>query len=132
MSTPSSYSGRRAFAPNWGARVVWLLLAVYVFYAASTLGFSAQRFSAGLEHGHRFLARMFPPNFSRWQLIITAIAESLQIAVIATFFRILISLPVGLMAARNLMPAWVSWPTGGFIALCRAVHPHPVGLLFCA
>jgi len=28
---------------------------------------------------------MFPPNFTRWQLIASGIAESLQIAVIATF-----------------------------------------------
>ena len=49
---------------------------------------------------------------------------------IATFFGILLSLPVGLLAARNLMPAWVSWPTRGFIALCRSFHPIIVAILF--
>ena len=121
---------KNAFAPNWRARIAWLLLALYVVYAGSQLGFNAERFSAGIEHGQRFLARMFPPNFSRWSLIASGIAESLQIAVIATFFGILLSLPIGFLASRNLMPAWVSWPTRGFIALCRSFHPIIVAILF--
>jgi phosphonate transport system permease protein len=120
----------KPFSVNWGARIGWCLLAVYLVYACSQLGFSAERFSAGLEHGQRFLARMFPPNFGRWQLIASGIAESLQIAVIATFVGILLSLPIGLMAARNLMPGWISWPTRGFIALCRSFHPIIVAILF--
>src|SRR5579871_4681819 len=106
---------RVAFRPNWVARVGWVLLLLYVIYAGSQLGFSAERFSAGIEHGHRFLVRMFPPNFGRWQLIASGILESLQIAVIATVFGILLSLPIGLLAARNLVPGWISWPTRGFI-----------------
>jgi phosphonate transport system permease protein len=129
--TPQEQSTPRvAFAPNWGARIGWLLLALYIVYAGSQLGFSAERFSAGLEHGHRFLARMFPPNFSRWELIASGIIESIQIAVIATFFGILLSLPVGLLAARNLTPGWISWPTRAFIALCRSFHPIIVAILF--
>jgi phosphonate transport system permease protein len=120
----------RPFSVNWGARLGWCLFAVYLVYACSQLGFSAERFSAGLEHGQRFVARMFPPNFGRWQLIASGIAESLQIAVIATFVGVFLSLPVGLMAARNLMPAWISWPTRGFIALCRSFHPIIVAILF--
>src|SRR5471030_1417532 len=120
----------KPFAVNWRARIGWCLLALYLIYACSQLGFSAGRFSAGLEHGQRFLARMFPPNFARWQLIASGIAESLQIAVIATFGGILLSLPVGLMASRNLMPGWISWPTRGFIALCRSFHPIIVAILF--
>ena len=38
--------------------------------------------------------------------------------------------PIGLLAARNLMPAWVSWPTRGLIALCRSFHPVIVAILF--
>lgn len=129
-ATPPSVAARAAFPTNWGARVAWLLLGLYVLYAGAQLGFSAERFATGLEHGHRFLARMFPPNLSRWPLILAGITESLQIAVISTFFGIAISLPVGVMAARNLMPTWISWPTRGFIALCRSFHPIIVAILF--
>jgi phosphonate transport system permease protein len=69
VTDPAASGPRTAFAPNWLARLGWIALAVYVVYAGSQLGFSAARFSTGLEHGHRFLARMFPPNFGRWELI---------------------------------------------------------------
>ncbi|MDP4023784.1 phosphonate ABC transporter, permease protein PhnE [Methylobacterium sp. NEAU 140] len=119
-----------AFRPNWWARAGWLLLAVYVVYAAGRLGFVPERFASGLEHGSRFLARMFPPNFSRWELIQSGILESLQIAVIATALGIALALPIGFLAARNLMPAFVTWPTRALIALCRSFHPIIVAILF--
>jgi len=130
VTDPAAPGPRTAFAPNRLGRLGWIALVVYVIYAGSQLGFSAERFSSGLEHGHRFLVRMFPPSFARWELIYDGILESLQIAVIATFFGILMSLPVGLMAARNLMPAWISWPMRGVIALCRSFHPIIVAILF--
>jgi phosphonate transport system permease protein len=128
--THPSVNRPKPFSVNWSARLGWCLLAVYLVYACSQLGFSAERFSAGIEHGQRFVARMFPPNFGRWQLIVSGVTESLQIAVIATFVGILISLPIGLMASRNLTPAWISWPTRAFIALCRSFHPIIVAILF--
>jgi len=82
----SAAPARRGFEPNWPARLGWALLLLYVVYAGSRLGFTWERFAAGLEHGGRFLARMFPPNFERWRLLYDGIVESLQIAVIATFF----------------------------------------------
>lgn len=130
-SDASSDAARRlAFRPNWPARLGWLLLAVYVVYAAQRLGFVPERFAAGLAHGQRFLARMFPPNFSRWEVIQSGLVESVQIAVIATAAGIAIALPVGFLAARNLMPAAVSWPARLVIALCRSFHPIIVAILF--
>ncbi len=37
---------------------------------------------------------------------------------------------VGLLGARNMMPAWVSWPARSLVALCRALHPVIVAILF--
>ena len=53
---------------------------------------------------------MFPPNFARWDLLVKGLIESLQIAVLASALGIVLALPIGLAAARNLMPAWVRWP----------------------
>jgi phosphonate transport system permease protein len=125
-----SAARRVAFPPNWWARLGWALLAAYVVYAAHRLGFVPERFATGLVHGQRFLARMFPPNFGRWELIQSGILESIQIAVIATAVGILIALPVGFLAARNLLPPYVSWPARAFIALCRSFHPIIVSILF--
>ena len=121
---------RNPFPANWWARAGWLLLAAYSFYAASLLDFTWTRFVEGLEHAQVFIARMLPPNFGQWEAILKGMKESLEIAVLASFFGILLSLPIGLLAARNLMPAWVSWSARALIALARAFHPVIVAIIF--
>lgn len=120
----------RAFRPNWTMRLVWGGLAVYSLYAASLLNVTWARFMAGLDNGARFLGRMFPPDFSRWDLLRDGLLESLQIAVIASFLGILLSLPIGLMAARNLMPTVVTVPARALIAFARTFHPIIVAIIF--
>lgn len=121
---------QRAFQPNWSIRLVWLGLAVYVVYAASLLDFSWARFLIGLENGSVFLGRMFPPEFSRWELLFEGLLESLQIAVIASAIGILLALPLGLLAARNLMPVFVTIPARAIIALARSFHPIILAIIF--
>ena len=123
-------AARRAFAPNWPARIGLLALAAYVLYAAQVLDISWQRFLLGLDQGGRFLARLVPPDFTRWQLLLDGLVESLQIAVIASVVGVLISLPIGLCAARNLMPWWVTTPARALIAVCRSFHPIIVAIVF--
>ncbi len=130
MSSQSAAARGDPFPINWWTRAAWLLLAVYVVYAVSTLDFTWLRMIEGLGHGQKFLGRMFPPNFSNWDAILKGLKESLEIAVLASFAGILISLPVGLLAARNLMPAWVSWSARAVIALARAFHPVILAIVF--
>jgi len=118
------------FAARAWARAGWIALALYVVYALSTLEFSWQRMVDGADHGQKFLGRMLPPNFENWQAILKGLKESLEIAVLASAAGIVISLPIGLLAARNLMPAAVSWSARALIALCRAFHPVIVAIVF--
>ena len=61
--------------------------------------------AVGLANGAKFLARMFPPDLGKWDVLSAGIFESLQMAVLSSAAGILLSLPIGLMAARNLMPS---------------------------
>jgi len=121
---------RRAVLPNWWARAGWLLFAVYLGYAASQLEFTPARFAVGLEHGAKFLSRLFPPDFHRWELLLKGMLESLQIAVVASALGVALSLPLSLIAARNLMPPWLTWPARLVMVLCRSFHPVIVAILF--
>ena len=103
---------------NWWARAGWIALVAYIVYAASRLDFTWARFMVGLDNGARFLARMFPPVIAQPDSLLKGLTESLEIAVLASFIGILVSLPVGLFAARNLMPYWVTWPARAVIAVC--------------
>ncbi|HEX5128377.1 MAG TPA: phosphonate ABC transporter, permease protein PhnE [Usitatibacter sp.] len=128
----SGFRGRLAWLlAAYGGHLLAAGVAAYVLYAASTLGFTPERFVRGLEHGHRFLARLFPPDFAtRWEDIQHDMLESLEIAVVASIVGIALSLPLGLLAARNLMPPWISWPARFVISVARSFHPVIVGILF--
>ncbi len=128
----SNAAARTAFIPNWPARIGWLLLAIYVVWAAGQLDVTWTRFVDGLTSAQKFLGRMFPPNFSgdKLEMITKGLLESIQIAVIATVIGIGLSLPVGLLAARNLMPPWVVWPARALIAVCRSFHEVVIAIIF--
>ena len=121
---------RAALKPDWLGRAGWLLLAGYMVYATARLDFSLARFSSGLDNGARFLARMLPPRIAQPDSLLNGLAESLEIAVLASFAGVLLALPLGLLAARNLMPAWVSWPARAVIAAARSFHPVIVAIVF--
>ena len=109
MSAPPLATGSlraRAFPPNWPLRIGAALFLIYVGYAARILDIRWERFVQGLDNGAKFLGRMFPPNVAadKMQLLLSGMLESLQIAIIATAAGVLLALPLGLFAARNLMP----------------------------
>ena len=132
MDEPIIRRPHQAFAPNWTARLAWAALAVYVVYATGTLEISPERVWKGLDNAARFLGRMFPPNTApdKLELIRSGIVESLQIAVLSTVAGVILSLPLGLAAARNLSTPLISWMARGLIAVLRSFHPVIVAILF--
>jgi phosphonate transport system permease protein len=127
MTTPAR---RLAFPPNWWARVGWILLAAYVVYALGRLDFSWDRFVTGLDNGARFIGRMLPPRIAQPDSLAKGLIESLEIAILASSLGIVLSLPIGLFAARNLMPVWATWPARAIIAAARSFHPVIVAIIF--
>jgi phosphonate transport system permease protein len=118
------------FRPTLAARLGGPALVAYLVWSAVSMDLTWARFRIGLGNGARFVARMFPPVVQDWENLLRGLAESLEIAVLASALGLLLALPVGLLAARNLMPAWVSWPARLVIALCRSFHPVIVAIVF--
>jgi len=125
-SPPASEAFRRDVWP----RVAAIALIAYVIYACSRLDVSLERVESGLANASHFFARLFPPNFQRRDLLAKGLLESLEIAVLASTLGIVLSLPVGLCAARNLMPPWVTWPARAVIVMARSFHPVIVAIVF--
>lgn len=130
LNPPTAPRSSKPFALSSRAKLALLLVVVYAIFASTQLGFSWERFETGLGHGAKFLSRMFPPNIERGGMLWKGISESLEIAVLATTLGIMLALPLSLMGARNLMPAWASWPARAIISLCRALHPVIVAIIF--
>ncbi len=131
MSTAAQHR-RVAFPPNWPARIGLAALAIYAVYAAQILDITWARFLVGLDQGAKFLDRMFPPNVAadKLHLLTTGMAESLQIAILATVIGVLLSVPLGLAAARNLAPAPIAWTARLLVVLFRTFHPVIIAILF--
>lgn len=117
---------RASVAERWG----WFLLALVFAWALSRVDLSWARFITGLDGAGKFVTRMLPPLFEPREELVKGLWESVQIALLASAAGVLLSLPVGLLAARNLMPAWVSWPARLLVTLCRTFHPVIVAIVF--
>jgi phosphonate transport system permease protein len=128
MSTAAAHPA--PFKRSWWSRIAFVLLVFYVVYACAQMEISWERVQVGLDNAHRFFSRLFPPNFERWELLVKGLVESLQIAVLASVLGIVLALPIGLCAARNMMPAWVTWPARALIVIARSFHPVIVAILF--
>lgn len=130
IAPPAVTTPSKPFALSLRAKLGLILVVAYAIFAATQLGFSWDRFEAGLGHGAKFLSRMFPPSIERGAMLWKGIAESLEIAVLATTLGICLALPLSLLGARNLMPSWASWPARAIVSLCRALHPVIVAIIF--
>jgi phosphonate transport system permease protein len=77
-----------------------------------------------------FAADFFPPNFSQWQQYLGEMLVTLQIAVWGTALSIVLSIPLGLMSAENLVPWWIYQPTRRLMDACRAINEMVFAMLF--
>lgn len=127
MSSPKSY---KPFASSPLQKIIFLVLFIYLIYACSQLGFNYERFKVGIDNGAAFLGKLFPPKIVQPTELVQGMVESLQIALLASLVGIVIALPIGLLGARNLMPAWISWPSRIIVVFCRSLHPVIVAIIF--
>ena len=89
------------------------------------------RVGEGMERGQRFLFAFFPPDFtSRWDSIFDGIMESLWMTITSTVIGILLSIPVGLGAARNLASKPVYYFCRGILAISRTFPEVILAIFF--
>lgn len=95
---------------SWRSAGLAFALFLLAFFALTRMEISFHRLGLGLlELGH-FLTLMVPPEVASWgqaRLFAIALLESIAIALLGTLIAATISLPLGFLAARNIMPAWL-------------------------
>lgn len=109
---------------------VYTGIVVYVAWAVSTLPFNWERISEGLERAAQIFGGAVPPNFDRSDLLIEGFLESLQIAILATAAGVLLSIPIALMAARNMVPLPIYLVGRAIVIGARSFHPVIVAIIF--
>ena len=83
-SYPSRWRAPSIFGSPGRRLAFWALVAAYLVWSLSTLNVDTARILAGLPRAWTILARMVPPDFGRWELLLTGMVESVQIAIAAT------------------------------------------------
>jgi phosphonate transport system permease protein len=86
-------------------------VAVLLAAGLDVLGFSVVRIVRGIGELGRIAALMLPPGFgtsARLLLYVQALGETLAIALLGTLAAALLALPLGFLAARNVLPVWIA------------------------
>ena len=137
MTTTIARTGRWKRPPlianPWLRWTLYLGALAYLFAAASTLDVNWQRVIVGLSQGWRFLEGFLTPDFTtRSRDIWQGMEESLTMTVTSTVVGCLISVPIGLGAARNISPLPVYAVCRAIITVSRAFQEIIVAILFVA
>ena len=127
---PTVWRAPPLFGSRTKQRLVLSGFAVYLVWSVSDLNVDVDRMLAGFPRALDMLARMIPPDFSRWPLLLNGMVESLQMALAATLAGLLLSVPLGIAASRNLAPRPVYLAARGFIVVGRTLHEVLLAIFF--
>ncbi|MBU0584386.1 MAG: phosphonate ABC transporter, permease protein PhnE [Alphaproteobacteria bacterium] len=115
---------------RWG---IYAFAVIYLVLAVSSVEVNWARVYEGLERGWRFLQGFLVPDFtSRWRDIGSGLVESLTMTVTSTIVGVLLAIPVGIGAARNLAPLPVYLVCRSIVATSRSLQEIIVAILFVA
>ncbi|HAB46991.1 MAG: phosphonate ABC transporter, permease protein PhnE, partial [Betaproteobacteria bacterium] len=114
----------------------WLFIGLalgYLVWATGSVDVNWARVSEGLVRAARFLQGFLAPDFrSRGEDIWIGLQESITMTITATVAGVLLSVPFGLGAARNIAPVPVYFFCRGFIALSRSFQEVLIAIFLVA
>jgi len=107
-----------------------LLTVVYFYWSLGTLDINWHRISNGLPRAANMFSRMVPPDFSRWELLVRGVGESIEMALAASFLGMVLAIPLGICAASNLVPTPVYLLARSILVLSRTFHEIIIAIFF--
>lgn len=119
---------------KWGRVFKYLLGIVFVvlcYWSAMAVEFSLTRLWDGRGYMADFFSRMFPPNLDILPRVLQDTLLTIQLAWISTVIAAILSVPVGFMAAANIVEsAWIRKLTIFFLNSDRAIDSLILALFF--
>lgn len=108
---------RERFTAFGGTFALFLILVVISLPALEGAG----RDLDYLKNLRAFLGKFFPPDFSVAPELLRAVGETVQIAVMATFFAVILALPLAVAGAQNIAPRWLNLVTRMILNVIRTL-----------
>ena len=93
--------------PQWGwstFAAIAIFFAVYTFIWIDLKVDPTQIIENSVFYLGDILVRMMPPDFSNFSSLIMSMIETIEIAMLGTLLAIILSVPIGLLSARNIAP----------------------------
>lgn len=75
-------------------------------------------------------ADFFPPDFRDWRIYLREMAVTVHIAIWGTLLAVVAAVPMGLLSAENVTPAWIHQPVRRLMDACRAINEMVFAMLF--
>src|SRR5262249_1394261 len=108
----------------WGTVIVLLLVSA----GPVQLGRLPLLFSNSANM-REFTGSFLHPDFGQWRTYVAAMWLTIQMALWGTLLAILLAIPLGLAAARNVSPPWIQQPVRRLLDLLRAVPDLVIGTM---
>ncbi|MFN3685206.1 phosphonate ABC transporter, permease protein PhnE [Salinarimonas sp.] len=131
--------GRRWKRPPLFIQSFWIRVLVYggcllyLVLAIGGLDVNWTRVVEGLDRGARFVQSFLQPDFtSRSRDIYNGFVESLTMTLTSTVAGVILSIPIGIGAARNIAPMPIYMVCRAIIAVSRSFQEIIVAILFVA
>ena len=70
------------------------------------------------------------PDFADWRLYVAQMWLTVQIAIWGTSIAVLMAIPLGLLASRNITPAFIQIPVRRFLDIVRSAPDLVLGMIF--
>lgn len=120
-----------------GRRQSFLIFSAVVVVIVGSWWFAGllnlQRLAEGLGAIGTLLTESIPPDFSRWQHWLTPMADTVAMSIAGTSLAVLLSLPLGFLAARNTAPNNAAYHIARTILnALRAIPELIMGIVFVA
>ncbi|HKA42211.1 MAG TPA: phosphonate ABC transporter, permease protein PhnE [Burkholderiales bacterium] len=109
---------------GWGAAVVLL---AWAWEGAEIHPLALLRHSDNMA---KYASDFFPPDFRDWRLYVREMVVTLHIALWGTLLAIIAAVPLGLLCASNIAPAWVRQPVRRVMDALRAINEMVFAMLF--
>ena len=109
----------------WGAVLLLLLISFKPVEMAN-----ATKLFTNSANMQQFGQGFMRPDFTDWQLYVSKMWLTIQIALWGTFLAVIIAVPFGLACARNVSPFWLQQPIRLLMNLLRSVPDLVLGTMF--
>ena len=109
----------------WGGIIIMLIVA----FGPAELNKVPLLFTKS-ENMQQFASGFLHPDFSNWQDLVAKMWLTIQMALWGTTLAIIIAVPMGLLGARNVSPAFVQLPVRRLMDLIHSVPDLVIGTAF--